>query len=529
MIVGTTRFEARGQRLQPASIGFHTAGLLAGAALLVWASSAGAIECTDFSAGIAINQPDLGAETDVDIAYDGDGVLHAVWLSGPAPAATADVYYARSTDGGQSFGPSVKVNRSDHTAVRFGPTLDVDPDGTIYVAWTDEREGWPDLDIYFSKSIFSKSGGGLSFTKEVRVNDWIIDDQSIQAIRVTPAGTVYIGWISHIPANQPSVRITRSVGGLPFEASRQVNGGAIDTSCECCNIDITSIGEEEVFVAFMANLRYVRDIFVSRSTDGGWTFGDPVQVNDGHWFVPACPSSGPRLLLGPEGHLNMVWLDGHDNEMSSVYYARSTDGGKTFLHHTRMNEIGDPVYAHPRVAVTPDGTVHAVWERFNQATSAINLDYARSTDGGATFSTRCPISGGSPFAQWLPSIAAAPDGGLSLAWSDERKGILDVFVATAGASTAIGSEGGPRVVWRAAPNPFRNWVGIEPASWEGSAAGPLAGFSVVDVRGRHVREVRASGLPLGWDGRDDRGSHVAAGTYFLRFPGGPSLRVTRLH
>jgi prepilin-type processing-associated H-X9-DG protein len=134
------------------------------------------------------------------------------------------------------------------------------------------------------------------------------------------------------------VRITRSVDGLPFEPSRQVNGGPIDTSCECCNIEITSIGEDEVFVAYMSNLRYVRDMFVSRSSDGGWTFDDPVQVNEDHWLVPACPITGPRMVAETNGHLNIVWLDGHEG-VSNVYYARSTDGGRTFLHHTRMNDV----------------------------------------------------------------------------------------------------------------------------------------------------------------------------------------------
>lgn len=501
------------------------AGLLIGTTLLMAAGTARAIECTDFPAGNAINWPDLGAETDVDIAYDSQGVLHAVWLSGPAPAASADVYYARSTDGGQSFVPSVKVNWSDRTAARMSPMIDVDPGGTIHVAWTDERAGWPDLDIYFSKS----TDGGLSFTQEVRVNDWTQDEQSRVAIRVTPAGTVYAGWISHIPADHPTVRITRSVGGLPFEASRQVNGGPIGTSCECCNIDIVSVGEQQVLVAFMANLDYIRDLFVSRSTDGGWTFADPVQVNDGHWYVPACPSSGPRLELGPEGHLNVVWLDGHENAMNdSVYYTRSTDGGMTFRSPTRMNAVGDPVSGYPRVAVSPDGTVHAVWQRYNDVTFALNLVYAQSVDGGQTFSTSCPIAGGSPFYQWSPSFAASPNGDLSLAWSDDRQGTFDVFASTIGASTAVGSEGGPRVVWRAAPNPFRDWVGIGPASNGSGTASLLAGFAVIDVRGRHVRAVRASGLPLGWDGRDDQGRQVAPGTYFLRLPGDRNLRVTRL-
>ena len=139
----------------------RAAGLLVGAALILVATPAGAIECTDFPPGNAVNWPDLGAETDIDLTYDSQGMLHAVWLSGSAPAASADVYYASSLDGGQSFGPNVKVNWSDHTAARMTPSIDLDPAGVIYIAWADERAGWPDVDIYFSKS----TDGGQLFLR----------------------------------------------------------------------------------------------------------------------------------------------------------------------------------------------------------------------------------------------------------------------------------------------------------------------------------------------------------------------------
>jgi hypothetical protein len=505
---------------------FCAALLVAAARLLFAATPTGAVECTDFPAGQVVSQPDLGAETDIEVLYDNQGVLHAVWLAGSAPAAPADVYHATSTDGGQSFGANVKVNWSNRTAARMTPSFDVDPAGVIYIVWADERAGWPDLDIYFSKS----TDGGQFWSPEVRVNDVHENEQSRPALRVTPAGTVYVGWISHFNSGQPTVQIARSIGGLPFAASRQVNGGAITTSCECCNIDIVSIGEQQVFVAFMANLSYIRDLFVSRSTDGGATFSDPVQLNDGHWYVPACPSSGPHLEADTAGTLHAVWLDGHAGGLTdNVYYTRSSDSGVTFRPPIQMNESGDPVFGFQRVAVTPDGVVHAVWERFNDVESAVNLDYAQSADGGLTFSSPCLVAGGAPASQSYPALAAAPNGALTVGWNDARLGTEDVYVSTVSPTAAINLALAPRVAWQAAPNPFRDSVRIAVIG-EGAAPAALpAALAVIDVAGRHVRALATTAAGgAEWNGRDDRGREVAPGAYFIRVPGDRLLSVTKL-
>ena len=71
------------------------------------------------------------------------------------------------------------------------------------------------------------------------------------------------------------------------------------------------------------------------------------------------------------------------------------------------------------------------------------------------------------------------------------------------------------------PNPFRDRVTIR---FDLPVAGD-ADLAVFDVTGRRVRTVVRGRLDAGryapvWDGRDDHGSRVAAGVYFVRLRAG---------
>jgi hypothetical protein len=74
------------------------------------------------------------------------------------------------------------------------------------------------------------------------------------------------------------------------------------------------------------------NIYLTRSTDEGKTFSPPVKVNDD----PDGPEHRfPSVAVDRDGGVNVVWLDKRQGSpqkpgFSRVYFARSTDGGKTF-------------------------------------------------------------------------------------------------------------------------------------------------------------------------------------------------------
>ena len=87
---------------------------------------------------------------------------------------------------------------------------------------------------------------------------------------------------------------------------------------------------DAVYVTFYnryvnADFSFNREVMLIKSTDGGTTFSTPLNVsnNAGQSFYPsAVPDS--------RGGISLVWEDDTGNDQSDVFYAHSTDGGKTF-------------------------------------------------------------------------------------------------------------------------------------------------------------------------------------------------------
>jgi hypothetical protein len=146
--------------------------------------------------------------------------------------------------------------------------------------------------------------------------------------------------------------------------------------------------------------------------------------------------------VGPEGELYIAFLQfqggfGSTRPHSGIWIIKSTDGGETFTAQQRVAEIvqiPSPIPpagslannglnsfrtgTAPGVAVTADGTVHLVWGEWANGTNA-EVRYARSVDGGATWSTPISMNDVATGHQFFPSIVA--DGNnVHVAWYDGR-------------------------------------------------------------------------------------------------------------
>lgn len=115
------------------------------------------------SAQIAIH-PDENAS----VGY----VIHAVYSydSDGAGADESNVFYARSTDGAQTWEPEVQLNDDATATDQFYPTLAVDENGVLAVSWYDRRLD-PINNLLFDRYAVISEDGGLSFAANQRVSD----------------------------------------------------------------------------------------------------------------------------------------------------------------------------------------------------------------------------------------------------------------------------------------------------------------------------------------------------------------------
>ncbi|MCU0758874.1 MAG: hypothetical protein MUF07_06705 [Steroidobacteraceae bacterium] len=117
-------------------------------------------------------------------------------------------------------------------------------------------------------------------------------------------------------------------------------------------------------------------------------------------------AQSPEIAIGPDDSVNMIWIDedtapqqhdpshGHSHMASTnLFFARSTDGGRTFSRPVAVNgkpgEVWGFSVSKPRIAVGRNGTIHVFYPAndVSPATGkpvAVAL-YTRSTDGGRSF------------------------------------------------------------------------------------------------------------------------------------------------
>ncbi len=184
--------------------------------------------------------------------------------------------------------------------------------------------------------------------------------------------------------------------------------------------------------------------------------GAPDQGEKSRVIVLSAPenkASTPTMALGPDGSINLIWVEKlpvqakipagetHTHRIyTNLYFARSTDGGRTFTEPIRVNSVEGSVWgfstSRPKIVVDDSGVIHVFFSG-NRATATADKDatdarYTRSTDGGRTFERERTLNtilkedqskivgGGLSEAHCFGTMAVGPDGSVHAFWIDTR-------------------------------------------------------------------------------------------------------------
>jgi BNR repeat-like domain len=162
-------------------------------------------------------------------------------------------------------------------------------------------------------------------------------------------------------------------------------------------------------------------VLTNRSTDGGFTWGNPVAIPDGalgnvdkNWIVCDNTASSPFY-----GNCYTEWDDNGDG--NRIYMSTSSDGGLTWGPRRKTANNATGIGGQP--LVQPNGTVIVPIDNANETA----LLAFRSTDGGANWSTTTTITtisshtvAGGLRTGPLPSAEIDATGKVFVVWQDCR-------------------------------------------------------------------------------------------------------------
>jgi len=251
--------------------------------------------------------------------------------------------------------------------------------------------------------------------------------------------------------------------------------------------ELISDGEDNVGAVWVGIRSGRSRLFLSRSTDGGRNWADPLELSGQSQsvFGQRVVRSGQRLLV--------VWQDKRTGR-DRLFAVSSSDGGVTWTSPTRVDHLDADLTTDafaPAVVMSPSGEVLVTWQDGRNGRD--DLFVGRSVDGGRTWEdkdTRLDMDEQGTAMSRFSSIARAADGRIAVAWEDDRAGYEGIYlrVRGPGALPAWGPEmmvepPGPK---KAARMPVVLWGadGSLYVAWEvwNYGSGPMAVTKRIDGR-----------------------------------------------
>ena len=262
-----------------------------------------------------------------------------------------------------------------------------------------------------------------------------------------PDGTLYLASLSFSEMPQNSL----IAGPTELEVSRSSDGGNTWAAPVYVQPPDNTYNDREAVTADPTRPGYAYFAFVkrygadgesgfeqlARTTDGGRTWTAPTPI----YTPPPGMLTDPTLIeVLPDGTLvNLLIVanlspflpDPVPKLRWDVMAQRSTDAGKTWSGAVKIADIapfppidpdtGKVVRAYPVIsaAAAPDGGVYVAWNEIPSTTGGSRVLFSRSGDGGRTWSNPGVVHD-SPGQVFLPSLAVARDGTVGVSYDDTR-------------------------------------------------------------------------------------------------------------
>ena len=305
------------------------------------------------------------------LAVDGDGNVHVAWqdLTNYSSAGTdTDIFYKyrNATSGAWS---NTEVVSTESTWNSQSPTLALDGAGNVHVAWFDYTNyggSGDDRDIFYKYR--NATSGAWSITEVVSTESTL--DSYYHSLAVDGAGNVHVAWDD--PTNY--------------------NSSGTDT---------------DIFYKY-------RD-----ATSGTWSITEVVSTES------TGTSSSPSLVVDVAGNVHVTWDDptnyGSSGADRDIFYKyRNATSGTWSITEVVSTESTLGSYS-PSLVVDGAWDVHIAWydyTNYGGCGTDTDLFYKRYTNATCTWGTTIVVSTESTGSSTSPSLVVDGAGNVHVAWPD---------------------------------------------------------------------------------------------------------------
>lgn len=240
-----------------------------------------------------------------------------------------DFVQGRPVNGIYRFGKPVRVNDDPPGNWHYAPSLAVDDENNVCIAWLDARND--NYDIYFSHGI--RENGAWKFSKNARVND------ATNASHYTPSiafdnGSAYIAWYDNRNKDF-DIYFSKGISGNSgwiFDKDIRVNDDTGNLSQMHPSI---AVRDGEIFVVWEDEREGASNIYFSKSTrkNGSLEFSKNIRVNDinGRHYDPQIGISGDNIYIAWQAEIN---------DAGDIYFSHGKYNGRNpeFSRSIKVND-----------------------------------------------------------------------------------------------------------------------------------------------------------------------------------------------
>jgi hypothetical protein len=323
---------------------------------------------------------------------DSRGRIHLVYVKGDP--MRADLYYARSDDGGGTFKKAIRVNSHPRsiiiTGTVRGPHLAIGKADRPHVAWMGSDEAQPKFNGKATPMLYTRmSDAGDGFEPQRNVIQKYPGLDGGGSVAADREGNIYVAW--HAPGGV-------AVGSGGGHGSHQHAAGELHEKHSI---------EKHERPAGHGGDEADRQVWVARSRDDGRTFDGEVQAIPKKTGVCGC--CGIRIHAGENGKVFIAFRSATEMVNRDIHLLASDDYGKTFrIAAVDPWKVGTCVMSTASFAESTGGVL-AAWETKEQIhVAAIS---PKSTETNAL-----PVPGKDK-ARKHPSVAANHRGEYVVVWA----------------------------------------------------------------------------------------------------------------
>lgn len=415
-----------------------------------------------------------------EVAVGRDGSVHVIWLdkhpqqsaAGAQPhghgspqagppvdrhLSSMDLWFARSTDGGASFGRAVRVN--DQAGMVWGfaiskPRIALGRSGTIHIIFpanalgpdVDGEPGKPVLVSYYTRS----TNGGASFERPRRLHSLPAVDQSafldggftsahaFATLGVAPNGTVHAVWIDTRGMQQDDAAAAAYAAistddGATWSAEQVA---LAEDVCPCCQITLAFDERSNVYLGSrQITARGTRNSTVARAVAGSGVHDRPVPTGGKEWRLDGCPLK-PTAVAVQGNRVYTAAFNGAETP-AGVYFSMSADGGQQFGAATLVHPEAT-VSDAPAMVVTSGQAVLAWHAKTTGPRRVFWRSATRDGQLGPVQELEAP-----PGTAQHPALAARPDGRVQIVWQHGEQILTRSIEPRASRNAALSAGGRP--------------------------------------------------------------------------------------